>query len=169
MPVPSQRYLPCVGRYTYAIQIEAPRDVVFDLWTDLELMKTWIGGVSGFSEPTGPIDQAGTTYTMYFGNFGSPVTVLEAERPKLYASKSGTFWMQLSNRGLFEPSGPDGATTRLTQTIDVYGSPLSRAFGWIFGHGSYRGSFLGELRHFGRIAEAEAQRRVGQADGPSGS
>jgi len=151
--------LSSVGRYTNTIDIDAPRELVFDLWTDLALMRTWVGGVSGFSEPSGPIDRAGTTYTIYFGKFGSPVTVLEAERPRLYASRSGTFWMQLSNRGEFELGGPGSDGTRLTQTIDVYGSLLSRTFGWIFGHGSYRGSFLGELRHFGRIAAAEARRR----------
>ena len=148
-----------MGRYRYSIEIDAPQELVFDLWTDLDLMKTWIGGVSGYSEPSGPIDRAGTTYTIYFGKFGSLVEVVEAERPRLYASKSGTFWMQLTNRGTFEPIGEAGSRTRLSQTIDVFGSPLSRAFGWIFGHGSYRGSFLGELRHFARIAEAEAKRR----------
>jgi hypothetical protein len=64
--------------------------------------------------------------------------------------------MQLANRATFEATGSDGARTRLTQTIEVYGGPLSRTFGWIFGHGSYRGSFLGELRHFVQIAEARA-------------
>jgi hypothetical protein len=120
-------------------------------------MKTWIGGVSGFKAPDGPIDRPETRYTIYFGRFGSEVTVLEAERPRLYASRSGTFWMQLSNRSTFDETGPNGAGTRLTQTIDVHGSPLSRFFGWVFGHGSYRGSFLGELRHFGRIAEERAR------------
>ena len=164
MPVPSQPYRSCVGRYTYSIEIDARRDLVFDLWTDLELMKTWIGGVSGYSEPTGPIDRAGTTYTIYFGTFGSLVEVLEAERPRLYASRSGTFWMQLTNRGTFEAIGDGGTRTRLTQTIDVFGSPLSRAVGWIFGHGSYRGSFLGELRHFARIAEARAAQHSDPGD-----
>jgi uncharacterized protein YndB with AHSA1/START domain len=145
-----------VGRYTYSIEIDAPRELVFNLWTDLELMKKWVGGVTAVSEPTGPIDQAGTTYDIHFGRFASNTEVLEAVRPRLYATRSGTFWMKLTNRGTFEPSGPGGTQTKLTQTIHVVGSPLSRAFGWIFGHGSYRGSFLGELRHFGRIAEAEA-------------
>ena len=146
-----------MGRYTYSIDIDAPQELVFNLWTDLELMKKWVGGVTAVSEPTGPIDQAGTSYTIYFGRFGSRTEILEVERPRLYATRSDTFWMQLSNRGTFERTGPDGARTRLNQEIDVHGSPLSRAFGWIFGHGSYRGSFLGELRHFARIAEAEGR------------
>lgn len=149
-----------MGRYTYTIEIDAPQDLVFDLWTDLDLMKTWIGGVTDVSRPTGPIDQAGTRYTIYFGRFGSETEVLDAERPKRFATKSGTFWMQLSNQATFEPNG---AGTRLTQTVDVYGSVVSRVIGWIFGHGSYRGSFLGELRHFGRIAEAEAAKRRASA------
>jgi Polyketide cyclase / dehydrase and lipid transport len=149
-----------MGRYSYTIEIDAPQELVFNLWTDLELMKKWVGGVTAVSEPTGPIDKAGTTYSIYFGRFGSKTEVVEAERPRLYATKSGTFWMQLTNRGVFEPRAA-GKGTRLTQTVDVYGSPLSRTFGWIFGHGSYRGSFLGELRHFGRIAEAEAAAQRG--------
>ena len=159
MPDASQRYRARVGRYTYTIDIDAPQELVFDLWTDLELMKKWVGGVTAVTEPTGPIDQAGTTYSIYFGRFPSRTQVLDAERPRLYATKSGTFWMQLMNRATFGRSGPDGRQTRLTQTFDVHGSPLSRTFGWIFGHGSYRGSFLGELRHFKRIAEAEAVAR----------
>lgn len=157
MPDASQRYRARVGRYTYTIEIDAPQELVFELWTDLELMKKWVGGVTAVSEPTGPIDRPGTSYTIFFGRFGSRTEVLEAERPRLYATRSGTFWMQLRHRGTFERSGPGGTQTTLTQTIDVGGSPLSRTFGWIFGHGSYRGSFLGELRHFGRIAEAEAE------------
>ena len=159
MPGASQRYLAGVGRYTYTIEVEAPRELVFELWTDLELMQTWVGGVTKVSKPTGPIDQPGTTYAIYFGRFASETTILEVERPRLYATKSGTFWMQLTNRATFEDGGRDGATTRITQTFDVHGSLLSRTFGWIFGHGSYRGSFLGELRHFGRIAEARATRQ----------
>ena len=148
-----------MGRYAYTVEIAAPQELVFDLWTDLELMKLWVGGVTRVTEPTGPIDQPGTTYAIYFGRFASQTEVLEAERPRLYATRSGTFWLRLINRGTFEATA-DGAGTRLTQAIDVVGSPLSRLFGWIFGHGSYRGSFLGELRHFGRIAEAEAKRKA---------
>ena len=145
-----------MGRYTYTIDIDAPPELVFELWTDLDLMKTWIGGVSGASTPTGPIDQVGTRYTIYFGKFGSETEVIDAERPKRFGTKSGTAWMQLTNHGTFEPNG---AGTRLTQNMHVYGHVVSRFFGWVFSRGSYRGSFLGELRHFGRIAEAEAARR----------
>ena len=148
-----------MGRYTYTIDIDAPRELAFEMWTDLELMKTWVGGVTGHSEPTGPIDQAGTTYTTYFGKFGSHTEVLDAERPRLFETRSGTAWLRLTNRTTFEPAGPDGRATRLTENVHVYGGPISRFFGWVFGHGSYRGSFLGELRHFGRIVEAEAAKR----------
>lgn len=144
-----------MGRYTYTIEIDAPRNLVFDLWTDLELMKTWVGGVTDVSPPTGPMDRAGTRYTVYFGKFGSPTEILEVERPRLYMTRFGTAWLRGTNRAELEdvPAG-----TKLTQTFVTEGF-LPGIFGWIFGHGSYRGSFLGELRHFGRIAEAEAARR----------
>jgi len=144
-----------MGTYAYTIRVEAPQDLVFDLWTDLDRMKEWVGGVSRVSEPTGPIDQVGTRYTVYFGKAGSVTEVIEAERPRVYASRFGTAWLRGTNRTTFEP---DGTGTRMTETFVTEGF-LPAIFGWIFGHGSYRGSFLGELRHFGRIAEAEAEAR----------
>jgi len=144
-----------MGRYTYTIHIDAPPELVFELWTDLGRMKEWIGGVNRVTEPSGPIDAVGTRYTVYFGGVGSPTEVIDAERPKRYATKFGTAWLKGTNSAVF---AADGAGTRLTQTFVTEGF-LPGIVGWIFGHGSYRGSFLGELRHFGRIAEAEARQR----------
>ena len=81
--------------------------------------------------------------------------MIDAERPKRYATKFGTAWLKGANSAVF---AADGTGTRLTQTFLTEGL-LPGIVGWIFGHGSYRGSFLGELRHFGRIAEAEAKAR----------
>lgn len=144
-----------MGRYTYAIDVDAPQDLVYDLWTDLDLMKTWVGGVTKVSTPTGPMDRAGTRYTVYFGSFGSETEILEAERPRLIRTRFGTAWLRGTNQLVLAPVE---GRTRLTQTFVTEGF-LPGIVGWIFGHGSYRGSFLGELRHFGRIAEAEAARR----------
>jgi uncharacterized protein YndB with AHSA1/START domain len=147
-----------MGRYTYTIEIDAPRDLVFDLWTDLDRMQTWVGGVSRVSPPTGPLDQAGTRYTVYFGRAGSETEILEVERPRLFMTRFGTAWLRGTNRLELVAHGE---RTTLTQTFVTDGF-LPGIFGWIFGHGSYRGSFLGELRHFGRIAAAEAaQHRPG--------
>jgi uncharacterized protein YndB with AHSA1/START domain len=144
-----------MGRYTYTVEIDAPRELVFDLWTDLDRMTTWVGGVSRVSPPTGPMDQPGTRYTVYFGRAGSETEILEVERPRLFMTRFGTAWLRGTNR---MELATHGERTTLTQTFVTEGF-LPGIFGWIFGHGSYRGSFLGELRHFGRIAEAEAAGR----------
>jgi uncharacterized protein YndB with AHSA1/START domain len=146
-----------MGRYTYTIEVDAPRELVFELWTDLDRMTTWVGGVTRVSEPSGPLDQAGTRYTVYFGKAGSETEIVEVERPRLFMTRFGTAWLRGTNRTEFLESG-DGRRTVLTQTFETEGF-LPGIVGWIFGHGSYRGSFLGELRHFGRIAEAEATKR----------
>ena len=145
-----------MGHYTYTIDVDAPQELVFDLWTDLDLMKTWVGGVSRVSPPTGPMDKVGTTYTVYFGSVGSRTEILDVERPRLFMTRFGTAWLKGTNRLELAAAG-DG--TKLTQTFVTEGF-LPGIMGWIFGHGSYRGSFLGELRHFGRIAEAEAAKRA---------
>jgi uncharacterized protein YndB with AHSA1/START domain len=152
-----------MGRYAYTIHVEAPPELVFELWTDLERMTEWVGGVSRVSEPTGPIDVVGTRYTVYFGKVGSPTEIIDVERPTRYATRFGTAWLKGTNSSTFEP---DGDGTRLTETFVTEGF-VPGIMGWIFGHGSYRGSFLGELRHFGRIAEAEAEarRRAGDEAG----
>ena len=145
-----------MGRYTFSISVDAPPELVFDLWTDLSRMREWVGGVSRVGEPSGPIDQVGTTYTVFFGNTPSRTEVIEAERPRRFGTRFGNAFLRGTNITEFEP---DGAGTRLSETFTTDGF-LPGILGWIFAHGSYRGSFLGELRHFGRIAEAEARKRA---------
>ena len=147
-----------MGRYTYTIEVEAPRELVYQLWTDLDLMKTWVGGVSKVSEPSGPMDRAGTRYTVFFGKARSETEIVEVESPRLFMTRFGNVYLRGTNRTELVPVDASGNRTRITQTFVTEGF-LPGIVGWIFGHGSYRGSFLGELRHFGRIAEAEAERR----------
>lgn len=148
-----------MGRYAYTIEVDAPQELVYELWTDLDQMKTWVGGVSKVSPPSGPLDQVGTHYTVYFGSVGSRTEIVEVEPPRLYMTRFGTAWLRGTNRTELAPAGERGERTKLTQTFVTEGF-LPGIMGWIFGHGSYRGSFLGELRHFGRIAEAEAAKRA---------
>ena len=154
-----RRYRRRVGRYTYRIEVDAPQDLVYELWTDLDLMKTWVGGVSKVSPPTGPMDQAGTRYTVYFGKARSETEIVEVDPPRLFMTRFGNVYLRGTNRTEIEPAGARQSV--ITQTFVTDGF-LPAIVGWIFGHGSYRGSFLGELRHFGRIAEAEARRREGR-------
>jgi uncharacterized protein YndB with AHSA1/START domain len=144
-----------VGRYTYTIEVDAPQELVYELWTDLDRMTSWVGGVTKVSRPSGPMDRIGTRYTVYFGKAASETEIVEVQPPRLFMTRFGTAWLRGTNRTEFVPGG---RRTTLTQTLVTEGF-LPGIFGWIFGHGSYRGSFLGELRHFGRIAEAEAAKR----------
>ena len=59
----------------------APRDEVFALWMDLDRMKEWVGGVTRVTDVSGPIDVAGTRYTVRFGPMKSPTEILEVDRP----------------------------------------------------------------------------------------
>ena len=140
-----------MGRHTFTTHIAAPIEVVFDLWTNLPRMKEWVGGVTRVSEPTGPMDQVGTRYSVFFGGMESRTEVIDAERPKRFATRFGNRILRGTNVTRFEP---DGGGTRLTQTFRTEGV-VAGLMGRIFALGSYKGSFRGELEEFRRIAEAE--------------
>jgi uncharacterized protein YndB with AHSA1/START domain len=141
--------------YRFDTLVAAPRDVVFDLWTDLDRMKEWVGGVTDVTDVTGPTDRAGTRYTVWFGGMKSVTEVLEAERPRLMRTKFGNRVLRGETSASFEPEG-DG--TRLTQEFRTEGL-IPAIAARIFATGSYRGSFRGELEAFARLVEREAQRR----------
>lgn len=138
-----------MGRYAFTIDIAAPRDHVFDLWVNLDRAHEWIEGLKKITDVSGPSDQIGTTYVAWFGPFGSPTTVLEAERPTHFRTKFGNWMLAGENDATFEQVG---STTRVTQTLRTVGL-IPAVFGRIFATGSYRGSFRGELETFKRLAE----------------
>jgi uncharacterized protein YndB with AHSA1/START domain len=146
-----------VARYTITTHVAASPDTVFALWTNLERMGEWVGGVTGVSDVSGSVDQAGTTYVVHFGPMKSPTEVLAVERPRLFATKFGNFILRGRSSATFEP---DGEGTRITQTFETVGL-ISAMSSWIFSRGSYQGSFRGELQKFARIAEREAMPRRG--------
>jgi uncharacterized protein YndB with AHSA1/START domain len=141
-----------MAHYTFSIHVQAPPDRVFDLWTNLERMSEWVGGVTGVEAVSGPVDRAGTTYVVRFGRVRSPTEVIDAERPSRFATRFGNWILRGVSSATFEPEG-DG--TRVTQEFQTVGL-VSRISAWIFSRGSYEGSFRGELEKFGRIAEREA-------------
>jgi uncharacterized protein YndB with AHSA1/START domain len=141
--------------------IAAPPELVFELWTDLELMKQWVGGVTKITDVSGSVDRAGTTYTTWFGSMASRTEVLEAERPRLFHTRFGNRLLKGENRTVIEPE--DGGT-RLTQEFRTTGL-VAAIFARIFAAGSYKGSFQGELNEFARIAEREAAARATRAGG----
>jgi uncharacterized protein YndB with AHSA1/START domain len=141
-----------VARYTITTHVGAPPERVFALWTDLERMGEWVGGVTGVSDVSGSVDQAGTTYVVHFGPMKSTTEVLEVERPRLFATKFGNWVLRGQSSASFEA---DEDVTRITQTFETVGL-ISAISSWIFSRGSYQGSFRGELEKFARIAEREA-------------
>ena len=141
-----------MARYTITTHVDAPPEHVFALWTDLERMGEWVGGVTGVSDVSGPVEQVGTTYVVHFGPVKSPTEVLEAERPRLFATRFGSWILRGRSGATFEPEA-DG--TRITQTFETVGV-ISAISSWIFSRGSYEGSFRGELEKFARLAEREA-------------
>jgi uncharacterized protein YndB with AHSA1/START domain len=141
-----------VARYTIITHVEAPPEHVFALWTNLERMGEWVGGVTAVSDVSGSVEQPGTTYVVHFGPMKSPTEVLEVERPRLFATKFGNWILRGRSSARFEPD-VDG--TRITQTFETVGL-IPAISSWVFSRGSYEGSFRGELEKFARIAEREA-------------
>jgi len=142
-----------MAHYRLSIHVDAPPERVFDLWTNLQRMGEWVGGVTSVTDISGPADRVGTTYVVHFGPVKSPTEVLEAERPRRFATRFGSWVLRGRSSATFEP---DGAGTRVTQEFETVGR-ISAISSWVFSRGSYEGSFRGELEKFGRIAEREAQ------------
>ena len=142
-----------MGRHTNSEHIDAPPEVAFDLWTNLERQREWIGGVTDVVDVTGPVGVAGTTYTVMFGSTRSPTQVLEVERPRRFVVHFGSWILRGRNSATFEPQN---GGTLLTVRLDTEGI-FPAIMAWIFSLGSWRGSFRGELAHFARLAEIEAR------------
>jgi uncharacterized protein YndB with AHSA1/START domain len=140
-----------VAHYTIQTHAKAPIDNVFALWTDVERMGEWVGGVTGVTDVSGPVDRAGTTYVVHFGPVTSPTEVIEAERPRRFATKFGSWVLRGTSAATFEP---DGDGTRIVQEFRTVGR-ISAISAWIFSRGSYEGSFRGELEKFARLVERE--------------
>jgi uncharacterized protein YndB with AHSA1/START domain len=142
-----------MGAYRFAVDIAAPPELVFGLWTDLDRMKEWVGGVTKVTDVSGPLDRAGTRYTVWFGGMPSRTEVLEVERPRRIRTRFGNRVLKGETAATFEP---DGAGTRLTQQFRTEGF-ISAVVARIFASGAWRGSFQGELNTFAALAEREAE------------
>jgi uncharacterized protein YndB with AHSA1/START domain len=143
-----------MGTYQFEIHVEAAPERVFDLWTNLDRMKEWIGGVTKVTDVTGPVGSPGTHYTVWFGRMASPTEVLAAQRPRLFKTRFGSRLLRGTNEATFEA---EGTGTRLKQRFVTRGV-ISGVAARVFATGSYRGSFRGELAEFARLAEREATR-----------
>ena len=107
-----------MGRHTNSQHIDAPPEVVFDLWTNLERQREWIGGVTDVVDVTGPANAAGTTYTVMFGRTRSPTQVLEEDRPRRFVVHFGNWILRGRNSATFEP---DDGGTLITVRLDTEG------------------------------------------------
>jgi len=142
-----------MGTHRLSVHVAAPPEHVFDLWINLDRMKEWVGGVTKVTDVTGPVDRAGTRYTVWFGSMRSQTEVLEAERPRFLRTRFGNSILRGEASATFEPEG-DG--TRIDQEFRTDGL-IAAIAAWIFAHGSYHGSFQGELNAFAKIAERDAR------------
>lgn len=138
--------------YRFSLHVAAPQDRVFDLWTDLDRMREWIGGVTKVTDVSGPVDTAGTRYTVWFGGMRSTTEVIEAERPRMLRTRFRNSLLRGESIANFEP---EGNGTRLTQEFRTEGL-IPAIAARVFATGSYRGSFRGELNAFARLAERDA-------------
>jgi uncharacterized protein YndB with AHSA1/START domain len=129
----------------------APPERIFDLWTNLDRMKEWVGGVSKVTDRSGPVDRAGTRYVVWFGPMKSPTEVLEADRPRRFKTRFGNWLLRGTSSTTFQPEG-DG--TRITEEFVTEGW-VSAVTSRLFGMGSYKGSYQGELNEFAKLAERE--------------
>jgi Polyketide cyclase / dehydrase and lipid transport len=128
-----------VGHHRFVVQVRAPREQVFDLWTDLDRAHEWIEGLTRITDVTGPVTTAGTRYTAWFGRMRSPSEILQVDRPRLVTTRFGSWLL----RGVVQATWTNGI--------------ISAVMARIFAFGSYKGSFRGELKSFARLAEREAR------------
>ena len=138
--------------YRFTVHVAAPPEAVFGLWTNLDRMSEWVGGVTKVTDVTGPSDQGGTRYTVWFGSMHSTTEILEAIRPRLIRTHFGNRLLRGETRATFEA---DRGGTLLTQEFRTEGL-IPAIVARVFATGSYRGSFRGELNAFARLAEQDA-------------
>ena len=137
--------------YRFSVHVAAPQEGVFDLWTNLDRMPEWIGGVTKVTDVTGPVDTAGTRYTVWFGGMRSTTEIVEAVRPRMLRTRFRNSLLRGESIASFER---EGSGTRLTQDFRTEGL-IPAIAARVFATGSYRGSFRGELNAFARLAERD--------------
>jgi len=142
-----------VASYRFTAHAKAPPELVFNLWTNLERMAEWVGGVTRVTDISGPVDRAGTTYVTHFGRMRSPTQVLEVDRPRRFVTRFGNWLLRGENATSFEPDRDGTLITEEFRTVGLIPAISAR----IFASGSYKGSFQGELNEFVRIVEREAR------------
>ena len=144
-----------MAHYRFSTHVAAPPEQVYALWTNLERMREWVGGVTAVTDVSGPVSLSGTTYTVHFGPVKSPTEVLEADPPRRFATRFGSWILRGRSTTTFEATENGTLVTQEFETVGV----ISAISSWVFSRGAYEGSFRGELEAFARIAEREVAAR----------
>lgn len=146
-----------MATYRVSTFVAVPPERVFEAWTDPDRFTEWIGGVTRVTDRVGSTDQAGSSYTVWFGRMASPTEVIAAERPRHIRTKFGNAILKGESDVTF---APEGGGTRIQQVFETRGL-VATVVGRLFATGSYRGSFRGELETFRAMVERDSP----QADG----
>jgi uncharacterized protein YndB with AHSA1/START domain len=51
-----------MGHYRFTVDIAAPPELVWDLWTNLDRIQEWVEGISKVTDREGPPGHAGSRY-----------------------------------------------------------------------------------------------------------
>lgn len=153
-----------MAQHTFRIDIAAPPETVYDIWSDPARSPEWTEGLTKVTDISGPVGRAGTSYTAWFGRAGARVDVIAGDRPRRYAWRVRLGPIAAEFDSSFEPST---SGTTMTETVRTAG-PVAWLWNRVLSTGTYRGSFRGELREFSRICEREA-RSPGGGGRPGGS
>jgi uncharacterized protein YndB with AHSA1/START domain len=140
-----------MATHRISLFIDASPERVFDFFMDLGRMSEWVGGVTAVTDVTGPVDQAGTRYTVHFGPMASPTEIVEVDRPWHVRTRFGNLLLKGESDATFER---EAAGTRLTQEFRTRGI-VSAIMARVFATGSYRGSFRGELEALRDLIQRE--------------
>ena len=100
--------------HQFVVDIAAPVEQVFDLWTNVERWHEWIEGISKVSDVTGLPGQAGTRYTIWFGSMRSPSEILEAEPPRRLRTRFGNRMLRGETLVTLEPTATSKGAERET-------------------------------------------------------
>ena len=144
-----------MAEHTFEVEIAAPPETVYDIWTNPERSPGWTEGLTRVTDVTGAPGQAGTRWTAWFGRTAASVQVTVGQRPHRFAWRVRLGPLSSEFDSTFEPS-PSG--TRMAETVRTRGV-IGWAWNRILSTGSYRGSFRGELQAFARICEREGRPR----------
>jgi hypothetical protein len=140
-----------MAKYALTIDIAAPRDFLFDLWTDPERMADWTQGLTRVTDVTGVIGETGSRFRAWYGTLDEKIEVVASERP-FYVRRRSTFGgIKVETAMALEAT--DGGT-RVRQSWTARGIK-SRVWARLLAIGTYRWSFRAELNRFAQVAARE--------------